>query len=243
MNNETKTPHFQLDYLMPEQAQKHVTLNDGLRRLDGLLHLTVQARGLNEPPSDAKNGARFLLGDEPTGAWAAQAGQLALLEDAGWHFFAPRVGWRCWDEAAQELLIYDGANWRALNAGGGATSNTAQQTIIRTDYEVDLEMNTPRVLIPTHVIFLGLTARVVTEIRGTDSWSIGVADSPPRFANSLALHAGLEIRAPADPSLIYWQETELVFTATSSNFNAGQLRLSLFHIDLPVPPADNTSTD
>ena len=90
----SQTPHFNLDYLMPEQAQKHVTINDALRRLDGLVQLSVKNRTTSIPPAAPENGDRYLVGPEPQDAWEGASGYLALYEDTAWHFIAPHNGWR-----------------------------------------------------------------------------------------------------------------------------------------------------
>ena len=38
------TPRLSLPYLAAAQAQKHVTLNEGLARLDGLVQTSVESR-------------------------------------------------------------------------------------------------------------------------------------------------------------------------------------------------------
>jgi hypothetical protein len=44
-----ETPNLALSYIMPAQAQKHVTHNEGLRALDALLQLSVRDRDVTVP--------------------------------------------------------------------------------------------------------------------------------------------------------------------------------------------------
>jgi hypothetical protein len=44
------TTHLLLPYILAAQAQKHVTHNEALRILDGLVHLSVLDRDLAAPP-------------------------------------------------------------------------------------------------------------------------------------------------------------------------------------------------
>ena len=39
-----QTPNLKLPYIMPSQAQKHVTHNEALRFLDAVVHLSVKSR-------------------------------------------------------------------------------------------------------------------------------------------------------------------------------------------------------
>lgn len=226
----SQTPHFNLDYLMPEQAQKHVTINDALRRLDGLVQLSVKNRDTSVPPAAPENGDRYLIGTDPQDAWEGASGYLALFEDTSWHFFAPQNGWRLWDEAARRLLVFDGASWQPVEGAGQQSGLVRQVTTHAAITDNQLAE------IPSHVIFLGLTALVLEEIKGTSRWRIGVAgDGDNRFGNGLLVAAGTEIRGPADPSLIYWQPTPLIATPEVGHFTAGRVAVSLFYIELPIP--------
>lgn len=231
----SQTPHFNLDYLLPEQAQKHVTINDALRRLDGLVQLSVKNRTTSSPPSAPENGDRYLVGPEAQDTWEGASANLALYEDTAWHFFAPQSGWRVWDEAARELLIFDGANWQDLQTL--QSTGAAQQAGLIHQVTTEAAVTDSQLAeIPSHVIFLGLTALVLDEIKGTSRWRIGVAgDGDNRFGNGLPVAAGTEIRGPADPSLIYWQPTPVIATPEGRRFTAGRIAVSLFYIRLPIP--------
>jgi hypothetical protein len=53
-----QTPCLQLPYLLPNQAQKHVTLNEALKALDVLVQLAVASRALSVPPGAPLPGSR-----------------------------------------------------------------------------------------------------------------------------------------------------------------------------------------
>jgi hypothetical protein len=110
------TPLLQLPLLQAAQAQKHVTHNEALMLLDGLVHLAVISRTASSPPQAAADGLRYLLPAAPSGAWAGQAGRLALAQGGGWVFLAPRSGWRLWVEEERRLLLFDGSVWIDLLA-------------------------------------------------------------------------------------------------------------------------------
>ena len=100
-----------LPYLLPSQAQKHVTHNEALRLLDILVQLRVIAFDASTPPAAPAEGEVHALGAAPTGAWAGQANRLAAFAEGVWTFVAPLPGWRAWDSANGELRIWDGAAW------------------------------------------------------------------------------------------------------------------------------------
>jgi hypothetical protein len=116
----TATPNLTLPYLAAGQAQKHVTVNEALRMLDALLHLSVLTRGLAAPPSGPMEGSRYIIASGPTGAWAGHAGKIAAFQDGGWLFYLPKEGWRAWVADEDKLFAHDGTVWVQI---GGALQN------------------------------------------------------------------------------------------------------------------------
>ncbi|MAP96052.1 MAG: hypothetical protein CMK07_13990 [Ponticaulis sp.] len=106
------TANLSLPYLLSNQAQKHVTLNESLRALDGLVQASVVSRGLATPPASPNDGDRYLVAAGATDDWAGQEGDLALYVDGGWLFFTPQAGWRVWIEGEARFQVFDGSDWR-----------------------------------------------------------------------------------------------------------------------------------
>ncbi len=123
------SPRLDLPFLQPSQAQKHVTHNEALRRLDLVVQLSVVATNATTPPPAPEQGEVHALGSAPTDEWAGQAGNLAAWLDNAWHFLSPGIGWRAWDQTAGQIRIWDGSAWidppvatQNLNGVGIATS-------------------------------------------------------------------------------------------------------------------------
>ena len=110
------SPNLALPYLLAAQAQKHVTVNEALRILDGLVQLSViEARA--SPPASPASGTRYLVTAAATGAWAGWEGSIALFDDNAWRRLIPREGWLLWNVAAAEFQRFDGSVWVALEVG------------------------------------------------------------------------------------------------------------------------------
>lgn len=56
------SPILSLPYILPSQAQKHVTHNEALQRLDVLVQPAVLDRDRSAPPVAPAAGARHLVG-------------------------------------------------------------------------------------------------------------------------------------------------------------------------------------
>ena len=98
------TTHLLLPYILAAQAQKHVTHNEALRILDGLVQLSVLDRDLTAPPASPADGDRYIVASGATGDWAGWDLNVALWTDGAWLRLPPRTGWRAWVEDEGLLL-------------------------------------------------------------------------------------------------------------------------------------------
>lgn len=240
--NDTITPHLGLDYLMPEQAQKHVTLNDALRRLDGLVQLSVINRNETAPPQNPKNGDRYLVAAAASGAWQRHDNKLALFEDTGWAFVGPQAGWTLWDEEAESLLVFDGTIWKPLlaDAGKPVPSAGAQKSVatslFQTDEAIfDLARDTGDLKIPSHITLLGVSAKVLDKITGPNNWTLGTDQGNDRFGKGIMPNKDTEVLGPADPPAVYWDSESIVLTPGHGSFTGGRVAVAIHYIRLPTP--------
>jgi hypothetical protein len=101
-----------LPFILPAQAQKHVTHNEAIERLDRLVQLTVEEFDASDPPGQPADGAIWALGSAPTGAWDGEGGRLATRTNGGWVFITPQPGWTA--ALGAELRIWNGTDWVAV---------------------------------------------------------------------------------------------------------------------------------
>ncbi len=112
----TETLNLALPRIEAAQAQKHVTHNEALQKLDALVHLSVAARDALAPPATPVEGQRLLIGQNAAGAFAGKDFQIAAFLDGAWVFLAPKAGWRAFVEAEKLLLAHNGAQWVDVGA-------------------------------------------------------------------------------------------------------------------------------
>lgn len=91
----TNTSNLQLPYLAVGQAQKHVTLNQSLRRLDAILQLSGVSATTTAQPGSPVDGSVYVVPPGKSGAdWAAFANwALGYYRDGAWEQVTPREGW------------------------------------------------------------------------------------------------------------------------------------------------------
>lgn len=108
------TARLGLPILAPSQAQKHITHNEALRRLDGVVQTALASIGGHTPPLLPNDGEIHALGPTPTGAWSGQGGKIAQWQFDQWQFTAPQEGWQAWDLTDGMMRVYRGGSWVSL---------------------------------------------------------------------------------------------------------------------------------
>lgn len=110
------TPNLSLPYILPSQAQKAVTHNEALQRLDALVMLAVKSRDATEPPPTAVEGDRYIVAAGASAAWNGLDGQVAAYQDGTWVYLNPREGWVAWCVSESKLVYFAGGIWSAADA-------------------------------------------------------------------------------------------------------------------------------
>ena len=105
------TTNLILPYILASQAQKHVTHNEAVRLLDGLVQMSVVDRDLTAPPASPADGARYIVATGATGAWAGWDSNVAYWVDGAWMRLIQRTGWLCWLQNEAIYALWNGAAW------------------------------------------------------------------------------------------------------------------------------------
>ena len=231
----TETPELSLPLLAPAQAQKHVTVNEALVRLDGLAQLRLQSVTITTPPA-ALDGLAYGVPSGAVNAWAGQEGMVAIASGGGWVFVPTQKGWRAVVLDQGSLAIHDGTAWRVgaqtLTPGGASVG------LKSVEFDVTLtaggSVTTP-VLFPARAIAYGITGRVITAITGAATkWDIGVTGDLQRYGSGLGTALNSWVSGPGAPQ-VYWSPTALEITAQGGNFAGGVIRLAAHYAELSLP--------
>ncbi|MEM5518902.1 DUF2793 domain-containing protein [Henriciella sp. AS95] len=139
------TTRLNLPYLMPNQAQKHVTLNESLARLDVLVQGSVISASIATQPVSPSEGDQYILPPEASGdAWSLHdTNMIAAFQDGAWQFLTPGVGWdfRIVDETTR--ACFDGSDWvrdnetfRVSQLGVNTVPNATNRFCVKSDAEL-----------------------------------------------------------------------------------------------------------
>lgn len=109
-----KTPNLNLPYMLPGQAQKHVTFNQALLVLDAEVQTGVQSRSISAPPAEPAEGATYIIAPGASGMWSAHEGKIAAWQDGAWAFYTPREGQLVFVADETALLVWLSGGWTTL---------------------------------------------------------------------------------------------------------------------------------
>lgn len=111
-----QTPALSLPLIQPSQAQKHVTHNEALMRLDALVQAVVLTRDSTSPPADPVAGECHIVPSAAVGTWSGQDHALAYFDGTAWQFLTARPGWRVYVLSDLQTVVWDGTAWAGESA-------------------------------------------------------------------------------------------------------------------------------
>lgn len=240
------TSNLKLPYLLPNQAQKHVTVNEALRAIDAQVQINFTSRTLQTPPNGALEGERYLVPLGATGDWSGQSQNLAVFQDGQWVLHAPVKGWLAWVEDEQSLIVYDGTAWQDVSSNSAASLNPADFVGVNAtaDSTNRLSVNSPATLFShegsghqfkinkaaigdtASLLFqTGFSGRAEIGLIGDDSFSIKSSSDGTSFSEVLKAdisngYVGMGTDTPAS-RLHLSQDTDARLTITTQNGGSG----------------------
>jgi hypothetical protein len=232
----TNSPRIGLPYLDAAQAQKHVTVNEALARLDMVVAGRAETMTLTVPPASPFEGEVHIVPGGASDVWAGHDGEVAAYLNGGWEFLVPWAGWRLWVASEGGEALFDGSDWRLAlqpTGPGGAFTLLRQAEI---DHAVTAGATSQTTaFIPDKAIVLGVTARVIEEIGGVTSWSLGVSGSPDRYGSGIGPGVNSYAHGVTGSPLAYYGASALLLTAEGGSFTGGRVRLAIHYFDLSPP--------
>ena len=123
------TSRLTLPFLDVGQAAKEFTHNEALRLIDIVAAAAVESVGANAPPTSPADGACYIVGTAPTGAWAGHAKAIAGYAPGGWRFVAAVAGMSALDKLSGQTATYDGSAW-AVGAINGASLKLGTSQVV-----------------------------------------------------------------------------------------------------------------
>lgn len=230
-----ETMRLEMPLLKPAQAQKHVTMNEALMRLDGMVNLVLQSVTVTTPP-EVIEGQCWAVPKGASGRWAGHERQIAIGSNGGWVFVPALVGMRGFVADRGLSAMFSGSDWIVGAVTMGAFGAGLQAGIVEEEVTVGngVRFDTG-VIIPEHAMVIGVTARVVQALTGTvKTWRLGSSGAEDRFGSGLGVGKGSWGRGTLGAPFTYYSPTPLIMTAEGGSFTGGRVRLAVHWLEIRV---------
>ena len=234
----SETAKFALPLLQPAQAQKHVTVNEALVRLDGMTQLTLLSATESTPPSSPAEGDSYAVPPGAVNDWNGYAGEIAVFANGGWVFVTPSIGWRAWISDQDQPALFDGVSWVAGGLAVSQNRAVSSFRVLEFDHVVQPGASSTTLFdIPQYAMVFAVTGRIKTALSGAlTDWDFGVSGATNRYGSGLGLALGSWISGLGGQPQTYWADTPLEMTANGGDFAAGEIRIAI-HYFSATPPA------
>ncbi len=235
MSNSTQ--RFEMPLVQSAQAQKHVTVNEALMRLDGLVNLVLQSVTTLQPPTTAIDGQCWGVPMGASGAWAGEDGRIAIGSNGGWVFATPSAGISAFviDQGARAL--HNGTQWVIGVMGLGQLGSGMVAGMAEAEVTVGSGASfDTAIIIPANAMVIGAVARVTSALTGSlTSWRLGTAGADNRFGQGIGTANGSWARGMLGSPMTYYQSANLIMTAEGGQFSGGKVRLAVYWLELRLP--------
>ncbi len=110
----TISPKYLLTYLEASQSQKHISVNEGFRRIEALTQIVIIDRDLTAPPGSPANLDAYIPKATATGDWTGAEDDIAFFDLDEWVIVPPSTGLRVYIDDENIWLYWTGSVWAAL---------------------------------------------------------------------------------------------------------------------------------
>jgi hypothetical protein len=251
------TPHLGITLVEQAQAQKEVTVNQALARIDAVLNSGAKSRAVATPPGSPAAGDVYIIAASPTGDWSGQAGKITYF-DGIWRFITPIEGMTLWVNDENLLYSYDGTNWVLSNnpiefqnlskLGVNATADTTNKLAVSSsavlfnhngsNIQVKLNKNSSSD-IASFLYQTGTSGRAEFGTIGDDNFTLKVSTNGSSWLDALKIIAatGRVAFKSIATSISAAGSTQATATALTKSFNEVTTVSSGQGVVLPSPEA------
>lgn len=109
----TKTTNLSISLVEQNQAQKEVTVNEAISKIDAVINRGAISNNVDTPPDTPESGDIYIVGNNPTGSWASYNNNIAYFQGV-WKFIKPNEGICLWVNDEDQIYVFNGTEWRSL---------------------------------------------------------------------------------------------------------------------------------
>jgi hypothetical protein len=225
----SQTGRLGLPYIITSQAQKEVTHNEALNRLDAFV-TPIIIDIVTAPPGSPTMGDLVIVGTSPSGDFTGHENELAQYLTGGWVFYTPFKWMDAVVESLDSRMTYDGSNWIPFGLIMKDTGEYLRVGHSQEDVTVDSgAFKDSTITIPNRSILLTVNVRVLTAVTGASSFDVGISGETSKFGGSIGIGADSTNIGIIGPTAFY-SDTAVRLTANGSDFTGGVIRTTMQYL-------------
>lgn len=236
----TDTANLKIPLLAASQAQKHVTMNEALTRIDAALQLRVASRSLMSPPVSIE-GDVYIVATGSDQEWGGRDGEIAFATGNGWSFLNPQAGWKIWVADEARWACFDGTVWWDNVLASSLSGASFRAEVLEFDFAFSGAgtMIDTDVSIPSASSVMAVTGLILEGFNGglTD-WALGVEGAEGRYGSGLGKDAAAWLRGLTGQPQTYYEDTALRLVANGGDFGDGRVRFCIHMMQFELPRSD-----
>ena len=89
----------------------NIGLDNNIKKIDGLIQLSVESASVASPPTSPLNGSLFIIPSNASGIWSSNTGKIAHYYNSTWNIYSPGEGWQAWIKDTDIRVNFDGNSW------------------------------------------------------------------------------------------------------------------------------------
>lgn len=228
------TGRLGLPYIVTSQAQKEVTHNQGLDRLDAFV-TPVVADIADSPPGSPAVGDLYIVGSSASDDFTGHENELAQYQSGGWAFYSPFKWMDAVVESLDSRMTYDGSGWVPFGLIMKDTGEYLRVGHNQEDVTVDSGSSKDTTIeIPSRSILLTVNVRVLTAVTGASSFDVGISGETSKFGGSIGIGQDSTNIGVIGPTAFY-SDTPVRLSANGSDFTGGVIRTTMQYLQPKGP--------
>ncbi len=225
----SQTGRLGLPYIITAQAQKEVTHNEALNRLDAFVTPVVVDMA-DTPPISPAVGELYIVGTSPMDDFVGHENDIAQYHTGGWVFYSPFKWMDAVVEGLDARMTYDGSGWvpfgLIMKDSGEYLRVGHQQEDVTVDSGAFVDTT---IAIPNRAILLTVNVRVLTAVTGASSFDVGIAGETNKFGGSIGAAQDSTNIGVIGPTAFY-ADTPVRLSANGGNFTGGVIRTTMQYL-------------
>lgn len=200
------TNHLNISLVEQSQAQKEVTVNEAITKIDAILNTGVIDKDISNPPVSPAEGDVYIVGPAASNEWDGQDNNVAHYTNGLWNFIIPNEGLTLWARDEDAQYTWDGASWININSiselnnldllGVNTTADSTNKLSVNSDAILfNTDTGTTQIKVnkslstdtASYLFQTGFSGRAEFGLVGDDDFQLKVSDDGSSFFQSFVV--------------------------------------------------------